>query len=445
MKEVREYLNIILEKNTSVVVACSGGPDSMCLLNLVLEQREEKNLNIICAHVNHKMRIESEKEAEFVKEYCEKNKIIFEYMEITEYTEDNFHNQARIKRYDFFKEVLEKYQSKILLTAHHGDDLVETILMRIVRGSNLKGYLGFKKESKFLNYHIYRPLISITKNEIEKYNHDNNIPYVLDQSNEKDKYTRNRYRHQILPFLKNEDKEVHKKFLKFSEELINLENFLEKYMSNVLTEIIKDDTLDISLFQKQDEFVQQKIIEAMIAKIQENELFFMEDKHVLLIINLINNDKANSYIELPNNFIAVKNYNNFKIIKQSSSNKYNMELKDINSLPNGKIIKKISTSNETSNYVIRLNSEELYLPLYIRTRLDGDKIATKHLVGRKKIKDIFIDSKIPSSKRDEWPIVVDSKDNILWLPGLKKSKFDKEITDKYDIILKYEEENNEEK
>ena len=135
MKEVREYLNIILEKNTSVVVACSGGPDSMCLLNLVLEQREEKNLNIICAHVNHKMRIESEKEAEFVKEYCEKNKIIFEYMEITEYTEDNFHNQARIKRYDFFKEVLEKYQSKILLTAHHGDDLVETILMRIVRGS----------------------------------------------------------------------------------------------------------------------------------------------------------------------------------------------------------------------------------------------------------------------------------------------------------------------
>jgi len=445
MKEVREYLNIILEKNTSVVVACSGGPDSMCLLNLVLEQREEKNLNIICAHVNHKMRIESEKEAEFVKEYCEKNKIIFEYMEITEYTEDNFHNQARIKRYDFFKEVLEKYQSKILLTAHHGDDLIETILMRIVRGSNLKGYSGFKKESKFLNYHIYRPLISITKNEIEKYNKDNNIPYVLDQSNEKDKYTRNRYRHQILPFLKNEDKEVHKKFLKFSEELINLENFLEKYMSNVLTEIIKDDTLDISLFQKQDEFVQQKIIEAMIAKIQENELFFMEDKHVLLIINLINNDKANSYIELPNNFIAEKNYNNFKIIKQPLSIKYNMELKDINSLPNGKIIKKISTSNETSNYVIRLNSEELYLPLYIRTRLDGDKIATKHLVGRKKIKDIFIDSKIPSSKRDEWPIVVDSKDNILWLPGLKKSKFDKEITDKYDIILKYEEENNEEK
>jgi len=216
-------------------------------------------------------------------------------------------------------------------------------------------------------------------------------------------------------------------------------------MSNVLTEIIKDDTLDISLFQKQDEFVQQKIIEAMIAKIQENELFFMEDKHVLLIINLINNDKANSYIELPNNFIAEKNYNNFKIIKQPLSIKYNMELKDINSLPNGKIIKKISTSNETSNYVIRLNSEELYLPLYIRTRLDGDKIATKHLVGRKKIKDIFIDSKIPSSKRDEWPIVVDSKDNILWLPGLKKSKFDKEITDKYDIILKYEEENNEEK
>jgi len=155
MKEVKKYLSKALEPNSTLVVACSGGPDSMCLLDLVLKERENKNLKIICAHVNHKMRVESEAEAEFVKNYCKKNNVVFEYMEINNYNDDNFHNQARLKRYDFFNELVEKYNAKYLLTAHHGDDLTETILMRIVRGSNLKGYLGFKKENDYKTYNYF--------------------------------------------------------------------------------------------------------------------------------------------------------------------------------------------------------------------------------------------------------------------------------------------------
>ena len=145
MKDVYKFLaeELNLKYHEKIIVGVSGGPDSMCLLHLVLELKDKKNLNVICAHVNHKMRIESENEAKFVREYCENNNAIFEYYEINEYTDDNFHNQARIKRYDFFKDLVSKYDAKYLLTAHHGDDLIETILMRIVRGSNLKGYLGF--------------------------------------------------------------------------------------------------------------------------------------------------------------------------------------------------------------------------------------------------------------------------------------------------------------
>lgn len=438
MKEVKNYLNKVLESNTKVVVACSGGPDSMCLLNLVLEESKNRNLTIICAHVNHKMRKESEEEALFVKKYCEEHGAIFEYMEITDYNDDNFHNQARSKRYKFFNKLVNKYNAKYLLTAHHGDDLIETILMRIVRGSNLKGYLGFKKETDYKTYKLIRPLLSVTKEKIENFNKQNNISYVIDQSNEKDKYTRNRYRHHILPFLKKEDKDVHKKFLKYSEELIKFDEFLVNYMSNILTTVIKDDTLDISLFLNLDDFIKHKIIEKMIERIQEDDLFVIEDKHVELILDLIKSDKPNSKLLLPNNFIAEKSYNNFRIIKNIEIENYNIELNDSVKIYNS-YIKKVQNSNDTSNYVTRLNSKEVTLPLYVRNRCDGDKMAVKNLNGTKKLKDIFIDLKIPASNRDQYPIVVDSDNVIVWIPGLKKSKFDKEITDNYDIILKYEE------
>ena len=443
MKEVEKYLRGVLKNNSSVVVACSGGPDSMCLLHLVLNLKKEKNLNVICAHVNHKMRLESEAEAEFVRDYSKNNGVVFEYMEITDYNDDNFHSQARLKRYDFFKEVINKYKAEYLLTAHHGDDLTETILMRIVRGSNLKGYIGFKKESEYNNYRLIRPLISVTKSDIESFNKEHNIPYVIDYSNEKDKYTRNRYRHTVLPFLKNEDNMVHKKFLKFSEELSEFDEFLANYMSKILTTIIKNDTLDISLFHKESAFIKRKIIEFMIMKIQEVDLFYIEDKHIDLILELTKSKKSNAYIELPNGFVAEKNYNNFKIVKKNEEESYCIKIENEVKLNNGyKLILKENTS-DTSNYTTRLNSREITLPLYVRTRVDGDKIAVKNLEGTKKVKDIFINSKVDMPNRKKWPIVVDNNNNVVWIPGLKKSKFDKEKDDIYDIIIRYEEDINE--
>ena len=104
---------------------------------------------------------------------------------------------------------------------------------------------------------------------------------------------------------------------------------------------------------------------------------------------------------------------------------------------NNQIIKMVGECSDTSNYVTRLDSSELNLPLYIRTRKDGDKMTIKNMTGSKKIKDIFIDSKVPMAKRNSWLLVCDNDDNIIWLPALKKSKFDKEINEKYDIILMF--------
>jgi len=187
LNEVINFLNNELTLDNQVVVAAiSGGPDSMALLQLLIEVRKNKNFKIICAHVNHKLRIESEDEKVLVENFCIKNNIIFEYMEINKYGVGNFHDQARQIRYKFFDDTVNKYQAKYLFTAHHGDDLVETILMRISRGSTLHGYSGFNKINKFKDYYIVKPLVFVTKQQLLEYVEDNNIEFATDKSNEKD-------------------------------------------------------------------------------------------------------------------------------------------------------------------------------------------------------------------------------------------------------------------
>ena len=179
--------NFKFHKNDIIVVGCSAGPDSMALVDMLLKVREKYSLSLIVAHVNHNLRKQSVQEEEYLRNYCEKHHIMFEGMVITEYGDDNFHNEARNIRYDFFEKVVYKYHAQYLMTAHHGDDLVETILMRITRGSNLNGYSGFKKVVDMEGYQIVRPLLVYTKQELEEYDKINHVMYYIDSSNAKDK------------------------------------------------------------------------------------------------------------------------------------------------------------------------------------------------------------------------------------------------------------------
>ena len=440
MKRVLLYLNSLLKENDTIIVATSGGPDSMCLLHLMCELKSKLNLKIIVAHVNHKLRAESEEEALFVKEVSDKYNLIYEYMEILEYNDDNLENDARTKRYEFFNKLVKKYHANYLMTAHHGDDLMETILMRLTRGSSLKGYSGFKKEFAYEDYTIVRPLITETKKDIQNYMDEHGYKYYIDQSNFSENYTRNRYRMKVLPFLKNEDPLVHRKFLKFSEELTDVNNFLEKYIENLINEISDEEGIKVTELRKLDKFLLKKVIEYTLTKIYIDDLFLINDKHTNLIIGMIRSDKSNNQVNLPNNYRAVKSYNNYKIVKENKENEYEYILEDKIILPNNKKIKKVEKKEGKSNYILRLNSKDIELPIKVRSRQNGDRISVKNLKGTKKVKDIYIDEKIPVEKRREIPIVTDSNDTILWLPGVKKSKFDVESNGIYDIILSYEEE-----
>ena len=439
MKESQKYLINLLNKNDTVVIALSGGVDSMVLLDLLIKLKEQLNLKIICAHVNHGLRKESNDEKEFVQEYVLNHNLEFEYYKIENYENNKFtEGEARRKRYAFFHKVMLKYHAKYLFTAHHGNDLEETILMRITRGSNLKGYAGIPIISKNQYYQIVRPLLYVNKKEIIKYALDNNIKHVEDNSNQDEKYTRNRFRKQVLPFLEQEDANIRLKFLKYSEELFKYLDYINKIIDMKIKDIYINNKLDLDKLNQEDSFIKEKIIERIIENIQKDNILNINDKQKIEILKLIDN-KSNKQIDLADGYIARISYNYLIIEKNTNSEEFKYVFDKIFQKDNYQI-EEISSSNEKSNNIIRLNSAEIELPLIIRNVRKGDVMSIKNLGGSKKVRDIFTNSKVDKVKRKAFPIICDSKNTLIWLPGVKKSIFDKDISQKYDIILKYTEE-----
>ncbi len=433
MERSIEFLNELnLDKNDYIVVGCSAGPDSMCLLDLLYQN----GYKIVCTHINHNIRKESAKEEEFLKKYCKKRNIDFALLKL-----EKSHNQDesyyRKKRYEFYKSTADKYKTNIIATAHHGDDLIETILMRITRGSNLKGYMGFSKLWQEEKYIFLKPLIYYTKDEIMSYDEKNRVTYFLDKTNEEDSYTRNRFRHHILPFLKKEEPNIAAKFLNFSEELNSACTYLNKKVQESFKDNYRNETLDLNKFLKLDEFIQRKELDYILSITYKDDINKISSAHTKKIIELLKKEKNFRY-NLPEKLICFREYQKLYFKKETCQKEdFKQILTSKITLEDGSTIEIIKKSDEESNDVIRLNSESINLPIYIRNRRNGDAIEVKGFKGTQKIKKIMIDKKVPPSIRYTYPVVEDNKGNILWLPGLKKSKFDNEKNEKYDIILKY--------
>ena len=441
-KNLLSNLNINIPNNIPLIIGCSAGPDSMALLHYLKTNTQNP---LIVAHINHNIRIESIEEENYLSTFCKQNNIPFESTTIKKYTEHNFENEARNKRYAFYEEILKKHNTKYLFLAHHGDDLIETILMKIARGSNLEGYAGIKTISKKNNYYIIRPFLNYTKQDLINYNKINNIKYYIDKTNKDTTYTRNRYRKKLLPLLKEENPNIHKQFLKYSNTLLEYNTYIEEQILTIYPLIINNNTLNIEKLKTYHPFLQKNLLYKYLNNYYNNLPNIIKEKHIKDILNLINNQKPNLTINLPLNNIAIKTYNELTIKKEkTSNNNYKIELKDINKIGNI-IIKKIDNTSKDGNDICRINSNNIELPLYIRNRLPGDYIETKGLNGKKKIKEIFIEKKVPKHLRDTYPILVDNNNQIIWLPNLKKSKFNSQKDEFYDIILKYcEKEENDE-
>ncbi len=436
MEEIdKKILNEFDIFDETIVVGCSAGPDSMALLSFLFNNT---NYNIVCAHINHKVRKESDVEEEYLSDYCALHGIVFEKMDILEYKEKNFENEARKRRYAFYEEILRKYGSHYLFLAHHGDDLMETILMKIVRGSNLMGYAGMKTVSKWKDYYIMRPFLTYTKDDLIAYDNSKGIKFFRDSTNDDINYTRNRYRKKIIPLLKSEDDKVHKRFKVYSDILLEYDAFTKDVVDKELLNVYNDGCLDIEKFKKIHVFLQKNIIFKILSDIYKNPLNVVKNRHVDGILKMIRNRKPNLSIQLPRGYIATKEYDRVYIDKNRlvKSDDYEFELKRHNVI--GKwVIERVLDVDSNGNDVCRIDSSKIKLPLYIRNRRPGDAMSVLGLDGRQKIKNIFIEKRVPVMDRQSYPLVVDSENRIIWIPNLKKSQFNSKNSEKCDIILKY--------
>jgi len=415
--------------NKPIVVAVSGGADSIALLNILYNLK----YNVIMAHVNHHMREQSEIEEKAMIDLAIKLNIPYEILEYHYDGNDNFHNASHNARYNFFREVCNKYNTNIIATAHHLDDQAETILMKIIEGSNLYGYGGISILNYDGNYQIIRPLLCASKQELYNYCNLYDLKYYEDSSNHEDHYLRNRLRHHIIPLLKNECGDFYNKILEYSIQLKEAFSFIRDQSKSFLDKY--DNKINILEFNKLDIALKKDIISLLLEKYnirKNNDIInninnFLLDNNGTKSLVLASNNKLirsyeYAYIDTNNNEII-----NEVILNINESVIYNNKFKF-------SITKNIGLKGVK---YLKLCYNKLVFPIHIRPRKNGDEIET--LAGTKKLSRVFIDSKVSKEIRDLIPIVCDDNDNILWVYDYIKSKAVFSQRDDADIYLICEE------
>lgn len=303
----------LIQNGDKIVVGVSGGPDSICLINVLNEIKKDKTIQfeLIVCHINHLIREEAKEDEEFVKKYCEENQIQFfvkhaQVEKIAKEQKKGTEEVGRNIRYDFFNEILEKTQANKIATAHTKNDNAETVLMNIIRGSSTSGIKGIQaiRDNTYI-----RPLIDIERKEIEEYCKINKLNPRHDKTNDENLYTRNKIRNILIPLIK---KEFNPNFIETINRLSNLAQKENEYFERITEKIykellIKEEKKEIILnlkeFNKQDEVIKSRIILYTIKRIYGSNNG-IEKIHIDDIIKLCQNNIGNKYL-MPNKNIKI--------------------------------------------------------------------------------------------------------------------------------------------
>lgn len=423
----QKVFNYIKDNNlinsTKVMLAFSYGVDSRALLEVLLNLKYD----VVLVHVNHKVRIESEKE-EVETLNLAKSLNLKCYIKHLELKNNNFEDFARRERYNFFKEVARKENTNILLTAHHKDDNLETIILKLINGSNLYGYAGIHNLVYKDNLVISRPFLCVSKNEIREYQKEKGFLYFEDATNSEDFHLRNRIRHHVIPLLKSENPSVLDKAIAYSDQLSTSFDFIRKQSINYLKN--NGNKIKNIEFKELDKALRSDIICLLLEKYKINRNTNIINK----IDQIILSNKPQASLELSSNYILKKSYD-YSFIdlykKEESFKEISLNFED-------KVIFndfQIYFSKEkplTNEFYIKLCYNDLEFPLKIRTRLNGDFI--KLSGGTKKVKDLFIDKKIDTRTRDRLPLII-NKGEIIWIPSVSRSNLCKDGLKNGDIYL----------
>ncbi|MER2063310.1 MAG: tRNA lysidine(34) synthetase TilS, partial [Alkalibacterium sp.] len=358
-------------------------------------------------------------------------------------------------RYRFFEEIAEKVTSSFILTAHHRDDQVETVLMRLVRGSSLKELTGISTKRRTGEQEVLRLLLPYSKDEITNYAKTHKIPWKEDSSNLSSLYTRNRYRHDIIPRLKKENPAVEQHICDFSNDLNDLldavEPLIKEEHDRSFTFSDERIELDLSTFMTKDRGFQKIVLSSAFERWRPQAPFAVSRSHIHQLIDWFQRGGPNTHLELPSRLSARKAYNKC-IIEESNSNEPVEDAADSRELPLDQWLTLSETERvgcftpevfqkmkDENGAVIYLGDDGATWPLSVRHRRPGDRIKVKGLNGTKKIKDIFIDQKVPKDKRRKAWVVTDKIGRIVWLIGYKESTLSlNPLTDTIIYVLVYQ-------
>ena len=315
LETIKKY-NLI-EKGDKIVLAVSGGPDSISMLNILNEIKEEKiiDFNICVAHVNHMIRKEAKEDEEYVKKYCKQKEIDFysksiDVQKIANNNKVGTEEAGRYARYKFFDEILEKTASNKIAIAHNKNDKAETIIMNLIRGTGITGLKGIEaKRGKYI-----RPLIECKRDEIEEYCEKENLNPRIDKTNFQNIYTRNKIRNIVIPYIEKEfNPNIIETINRLSELVEEEENYMEKQVEKIYKHILleeneKEIIIDLKSFNNQERVIKSKVIIYTITRLfgtsKEISKIHIDD-----LIKLCNNNIGNKYLTPNKNIkILVKNH-----------------------------------------------------------------------------------------------------------------------------------------
>ena len=422
--------NIVLNiknkiKDDKVIVACSTGVDSCVLLNLCLNALSKEQ--IIVAHVNHGVREKSKEEEEYINSFCKTNDLVLEVEHLCFDSASNFESVARKKRYAFFENVAAKYQVKYLMLAHHANDNLETMLMRFIKQSSLKGYAGIEEESFYKNLILYRPLLKVSRLEIEEYANNNGIKYFNDESNSEYDYLRNRIRLDIVPLLMKENPNLIEAVNYYNESLLGAAKLLEDFVNDFIKSnvVITEDCFKLKCEKvlSLNDYLIKEVLFSLL-KPYGLSIYLINE-----IIKVLKTSKQRVVNKLMDNLILVKEYGNCIFIKKDIKElNFSVKISDYGTydlINNTKlIVDKNNCYFTTGNHVVCYNS--ISMPFVIRTRRDGDKIIRKRLdkvtgevsFYKQKVSDVLTNKKVSYLDRVNTLVITNEFDDVLIILGL---------------------------
>ncbi len=312
LETIKKY-NLI-SKNDKIVVAVSGGPDSMCLLHILLTLRKEYNLELNVAHVNHMIRENAILDEEYVKDFCQKNNLNFfvkkvDVHELSKKDRIGTEEAGRKARYEFFNEVKEMTSSNKIAIAHNKNDKVETIFLNLIRGTGTYGLIGIEPKNG-----IYiRPLLEIERENIERYCDEFNLNPRIDESNFENIYNRNKIRNVIIPYIKKEfNPNIVNTVSRLSDIVQDEEKYFNKIVENEYKKLVIEETneyikLNRKEFNDLDLIIRKKLVFYVINKLIGSTMG-IEKIHVEDIIKLCSNNIGNKYLTPKKNIkVSLKN------------------------------------------------------------------------------------------------------------------------------------------